>query len=149
MGAISKERACIIRILVAKPCVQEFSPLATNRQFKAMFNGVQVYVIPQDVPLNRLNEGHAGTLQSFEEIRAAEAHQSLACSGEIMQGGSFSLGRWRLGVFFLIVPKSVARQREIVDGIHNGVGIEPCILVIRITVIHGEGHRAWCTSGKI
>ena len=49
---------------------------------------MQEDVVPQDVPLDRLDERLPAALQSLEEIGAAESHEPLARTGQVVRSPS-------------------------------------------------------------
>ena len=51
--------ACSRRVLVVQARVEQFGTLGTDGQWKTMFDRMQVDVIAENMPLDRLDEGHA------------------------------------------------------------------------------------------
>jgi hypothetical protein len=54
-----------------------------------VLDGVQIDLVAQDVPVDRLQEGEAAGLQPLEQVGAAEAHQALAGAAQVLDEFAF------------------------------------------------------------
>ena len=90
---------------------------------------MQVDEVPQDVPLDGLNEGLATALQPLEEICAAEAHQPLAGARQVEDDSRLGGRRRVVWAFFQIVAKAIAGKSKPVDGVDDGCGVQERVLV--------------------
>jgi hypothetical protein len=80
--------------------VEQSSVQHTHRQVEPVINGVQVDLVAQNVPVDRLQEREAVGLQPLEQVGAAETHEPLARFAQVLD--QFALGRCGL-LFFLRV----------------------------------------------
>ena len=73
----------------------------------------------------------AAAFKPLEKIRAAETDESFAGPREIRHYLGLFLRGGHIGRGFEVIGKAVARQMQQANGVHDLVGIEPGVLVIR------------------
>ena len=136
-------------VVVAEAGVESRGVLRPDGNGLVVLQRMEEDEVAQDVPLDGQQEGLPAAFQPLEEIRAAEAHQPLAGAGKIgddkLLGGGQRLG----GLFVDVVPQSVARQLEVVDGVDDRVGIEKRVLVAGVAVVDLEPNRFRRPPGEI
>lgn len=130
-----------VRVFVLHPGVQKVRSLGADGQRVALFHGVDEDEVAQDVSLDGEQERLAAALQALEEVGATKPHESLPGTGEVVQHPGLG-GRGRaIGRSGHVVAEPVSRQVEIVDPGHHVVAIEASVLVLRVRIGDGEGHR--------
>ena len=116
-----------------------------------LFDGMEKYVVAQDMSLNGLKERLPAAFQPLKQVGAAESHQSLACAGEIVENVLFfnccvaqdNILRRH------VVTQTIAGQVEPVDGVNYIRRIETRILVSVIFLINLELDCSWETRWEI
>jgi hypothetical protein len=105
-----------------------------------MIYGVEINVIPQDMPLHGQKKRLSAAFKTLEKVCAAEPHKTLAGAGKVLQ--DFRLDRSRRFMRSLgdIVAKAISRQGKPVNGINGIRRIETGVLIGRIAVIDFELH---------
>ena len=83
----------------------------------------------------------AAALHAFEQVGAAEAHETLAGAREVVQNSGFGLRRRGGGRGCDVVAEAVAGQFQTVDGGDDVVAEETGVLVIDLEG-RGAGARA-------
>src|SRR5579859_1664154 len=116
-----------IRILVALTSVEEVGPLGTDRQVQAVLDCVQVHKVPKNVPFERLNECRATAFQTLEQVRPAESHEALACSGQVLHLPRLRRSEWYRRRIRNVLTKPVTRQSQRVNRVHDAIRVEPCV----------------------
>src|SRR5690606_29602269 len=121
-------------VSVERTCVKERRILSSDRKRQVVANGMEPDVVPENVSFQRLDEGVSAALETLEEIRAAEPHESPARSGQVRENTLLRRG-WRLlGMGRDIVAQAVPGQREGLDSSDDVRSIETGILIVRIVV---------------
>jgi hypothetical protein len=107
------------------------------------------HVVAKDVALYGLHERLPAALQSFEQVRAAEAHKPLAGAGQILKVLALFRGWRRLRCRGDIVGHAIAGKPQVVDEVYNVLREKPSVLVGRVAIPDGELHRPWFSDGKV
>ena len=93
------------------------------------------------MPLDRKQESLAATLQTFEQVGPAEAHQPLARAGQVLNLPVFipSGGNWRR--VEKVVAEAIPGQLQLIDGFHDCGGVKAGVLVVGIGLVNCELDR--------
>ena len=131
-------RVDVIGILIVYAGVEHLHVLCADGDGKTVLDGVYVDVVAENMALDGLEEHRAAALQALEETGPAEAHKTLAGAGEVFDLFRLNvrrgLGRGRRDV----IPQSVAREIELVDGLDDILAVEATVLVVFIAFIDAE-----------
>ena len=123
-----------VAVVVIVAGVEKSGVLGADGQRQAVFQRVKVNKIAQDVAADGEQERVAAAFEPLEKIRAAEADEALAGAGEILHHFGFVGSGRHVERGLEVIGEAVARQVQHADGVHDLVGIEPGVLVVRVVV---------------
>ena len=91
----------------------------------------------------------AAAFEALEKIGAAEADKALAGAREVGHHFGFLLRGRHIERGLEIVGEAVAWQVQHANGVHDLVGIEPGVLVVRVLVADAEGEGLRLALGEV
>ena len=96
--------------------VQQAGVQGADGQVEPVLDGVEIDLVAQDVPVDRLQKREATGLQPLEQVGAAKTHQPLARTPQVLDELAFGRRGAFLGRRVHIVAQAVARHMQRVDG---------------------------------
>ena len=104
-----------VRIRVGESEVEHLGVLRPEGEWQSVPQGVEEYVVPEQVALHGQQECCAAALQTLEKVGPAEAHQPFAGAREVLDMLCFSVRRRRIRRIGDVVSQSIAGQVQCVD----------------------------------
>lgn len=143
----AEERTVAVVVFVA--CVEQRRVLRADGQRQVVFERVKEDKVAENVPADREQKGMAAALETLEEVRAAETDEPLARARKVLHHLGF-IGGWRLvRSGFEIIRQAVTRQVKQANRVHDFVGIEPGVLIVRVFVADVERERLGLALGEM